>query len=236
MFNDICFGRRFVNLFGRIHRKVSYLIDVYIGFWGIVAGAYVFYICEVFCCSSSWRYLQNMHGSETATQFIEKIQSHAPRIWWKVECYHYRHYKDSKGNSKRKKVVTHRAEQNYAFNSWKDVSAEFTGLGEWNLTKLKNYKTFSFANQQTENDYNYKVQQFRANNDRDRYQDFRFGVAIQDFEKFVLVEAHPGARSGFISLNWYLCSSFLLCTTCYRMYFSSVCGRKQYVFDKQISI
>ena len=40
------------------------------GFWGIVAGAYVLYLCEVFCCSSSFKYLRNIHEKETIHRYI----------------------------------------------------------------------------------------------------------------------------------------------------------------------
>ena len=121
-----------------------------------------------------------------------------------------------------------------------DKIAKFQGIQSSYLcihTKhLFFFQTFSFANAQTENDYNLKAQQFRQNNDFDVYQNFWYGVEIKDFEKKLLVEVHPGARSSVISLNCYLISSFLLCTTCFRMHFVSVCGRKKYVFNKQISI
>ena len=83
---------------------------------------------------------------------------------------------------------------------------------------------------------NYKAQQFRAANDVDVYQDFWYGVEIQDFKDKLLVEVQPGARSSTISVNCYVLSSLALCTACFRMYFASVCGRKQYVFNKQVSI
>ena len=111
-----------------------------------------------------------------------------------------------------------------------------TGLDEWNLTKLKNYKTFSFANTETEQDYTYKSKLFRTSNDRDVYQNFWYGIEIQDFKDKLLVEVQPGARSSSISVNCYVISSLALCTTCFRMYFASVCGRKKYVFNKQVSI
>ena len=63
-----------------------------------------------------------------------------PRIWWKVECYHYEtvieHYteRDSNGNThhktrtRREKRVTHRATGHYMFRQWRDVSPALTGL------------------------------------------------------------------------------------------------------------
>jgi len=113
---------------------------------------------------------------------------------------------------------------------------EVTGFGEWNLTKLKNYKQFSFANAQTQNHYNYTAEQFRRNNNRDVHQSFSYGVEIENFESKLLVEVTDGARGQWISSQCYSIASFLLCTTCYRMYFGSVCGRKKYVFNKEVSI
>ena len=201
-------------------------------FFVIAAIAYMLYAWEIFCCSSTYQYLKNSHESQTATKYIEGIKANPPKIVLKMVCYHYE--SDSDGN--RSKKVTHVGRKTYKYRTWKDVSAEVTGFNEWSLTKLKNYKTFSFANGATENDYKRTVREFKAANRRDQYQDFSFDVQIAGFKKFILIESEPGAKPGLVSLRWYLASSFLLCTTCYRMYFSSVCGRKKYVFNKQISI
>ena len=59
---------------------------------------------------------------------------------------------NTRTESYQEKVVTHTASANYQYNTWQDVSVPISGLDEYNLTKLKNYKTFTFANAQTEND------------------------------------------------------------------------------------
>ena len=50
------------------------------GFWGIVAAAYVFYLCEVFFCSSSFKYLRNVHEQETIYKYIERLHTYPPTV------------------------------------------------------------------------------------------------------------------------------------------------------------
>eukprot|EP00483_Globobulimina_turgida_P013330 UN13354 len=124
----------------------------------------------------------------------------------------------------------------YAYDSWCDISKDVTGLDEYNLTKFSAYKQFSFADSATQNDYNMKSAQFRRNNDRDQYQSFYYGVEVQGYKSKMLFEVKPGTKSSAISLSCYMISSFLLCSVCYRMYFAAVCGRKSFVFDKQVKM
>merc|ERR1712110_147994 len=105
----------------------------------------------------------------------------------------------------RDKVVTHTAVMDYPFNSWNDVSVPFSSTNlEYKLTKLKSYKKFSFANMETEVDYNTKLQQFREENDKDEHQSFYYGIEIAGFEKYTLVEAQPGVNRG-ISRHFISC-------------------------------
>eukprot|EP01083_Nonionella_stella_P295016 1002698_1 len=169
------------------------------GFWGIVAVVYLLYIIEATCCSSSFKYLKNSMDGQTVYQWVANIKQNAPRIWWKVECYHYEtrveHYTDSNGNhqtrTRREKVVTHRASMDYAYGSWCDISKDVTGLDEYNLTKFTAYKQFAFADKATENDYNMKSAQFRRDNDRDVYQSFYYGVEIDGYKNKMLFEVKP---------------------------------------------
>ena len=192
------------------------------------------YHCEWAFCASTAKYLDNIMGKDSCYEEIKRLHGLIPTIQWKVECYHYRTYTDSKGRRKRKKVVTHRASMNYVFNTVRDISAEFKGLGEWKLTKLTTYKTFTFANAQTENDYNFKLQEFRRNNDRDTHKNFSVIMKLDEFKPKLLIES--GERSKYLTKDWYCLFSWFLCGPCYRTVFSSKTGVKHYIIQKEISI
>jgi len=209
-----------------------------LGEWvfAVLALLYVFYIIEAFWCSSSLKYLKNIHDGEGILDYIDKLQKAPPKIWWRVVCYHYHRYRDRNGKSRRKKVVTHQAAAFYQFTTWRDDSMSKEGLDEYKLTKFSSLKTFTFANPQTQNHYNWHAQNFRDANNRDRYQTFTYGVEIEGFEPKILVENVPGSRGTILSDTFYYVATLLGCTVCFRAYFGGQAGRKEYLFKKEISI
>merc|ERR1719361_2583931 len=138
-----------------------------IWFWVIFLVAYVLYLSEAFCCSSSKKYLRNINDGEGIFEYIERLKKVPPVIWWNVVCYHWEHYTDNNGNSKRRKKVTHTARANYQYANWRDTSMSTEGLDEFNLTKFRSVKAFTLGNSQTEDHYNWHAESFRRNNDRD---------------------------------------------------------------------
>ena len=125
------------------------------------------FFSEFFCCSSSRKYLKNVHDGEGVLDYIDRLKKVPPVIWWHVvcltvflrsafcmsshhvspfqECWHWEHYTDNDGNSKRRKRTTHEAKANYKFNSWRDASMSTDGLDEYKLTKMRLVKTFTLV-------------------------------------------------------------------------------------------
>jgi len=192
---------------------------------------YFLYLFEAFAVSSSFKFLCNIHEPSK----IDEIHASPPHIWWKIQCSHLESSKDKDGNTQVKRVVTHTATTEYQFISWDDISEEAL-LNEWRLTKLKNESKWSFANDATREDYETKMEKFKADNKRDDDQIFTSGLKIEGFKEKMLIEAYPGAGGSYISATCYVIASLLLCTTCYRMYFASVSGRKKHEFHKEVSI
>eukprot|EP01084_Bolivina_argentea_P110539 197336_1 len=64
------------------------------------------YTVEWAHCSSSREYLDTALDQDFVHDDIERLNKSTPNIVWKIECYHYRHYKTGK-STKRKKIVTY---------------------------------------------------------------------------------------------------------------------------------
>lgn len=212
------------------------------------------------------RYLKNsVDNIVTMFDILDTLRNTSPSIHWHVECYHYETrtrlvtYTDSNGNTQTRTetyqevVVTHVANTNYIFQSWEDASRDYTGLvfsiffaktlkhttlglDEYALTKLTCHKTFTFANDYTQQDYYAKQAKFKAENDLDVFQSFSEELVIPGFEDKYLAEIEKGmAPSCLNSLMFYLFSALFL-SPAYRMWMSSIVGRKEYTVVKQISI
>jgi len=208
-------------------------------FWFVPCfGGYIFYCCEGFCCSSSYKYLKEIMDAEGYTIYQDNMRKAEPRIWWHVQCYHYetRTYTDSDGNTQTttERVNTHSASTNYMFNFYKDISGILENVKEYKLTKLTNHKTFTFADDYTRQDYEIKKNYFRSINRLDTYQDFTYGIELTGFKRKILIEAEQGAKPERLSLKHYIWATLCMFTICYRMWFSSISSKKEFVYNKSI--
>lgn len=91
-------------------------------YWVVVAVVVILYIGEAFR-SSTRRYLSNMLSPQDVQQVVNNIRQTLPRLRWDLECYHYRYsrsYTSGKrrgAHESRTKCVTHRASQEYLYQS-----------------------------------------------------------------------------------------------------------------------
>ena len=120
------------------------------------------------------------------------------------------------------------------FNFYKDISGILENVKEYKLTKLTNHKTFTFADDYTRQDYEIKKNYFRSVNRLDTYQDFTYGIELIGFKRKILIEAEQGAKPERLSLKHYVCATLCMFTICYRMWFSSISSKKEFVFNKSI--
>eukprot|EP01084_Bolivina_argentea_P112636 200874_1 len=74
------------------------------------------YTVEWAFCSASREYLDTALNKEFVYDDIERLNQCTPKVGWRIECYHYKHYKTGKSTKKRK-VVTHTATMNYPFKT-----------------------------------------------------------------------------------------------------------------------
>eukprot|EP01083_Nonionella_stella_P043135 116422_1 len=207
---------------------------------------YLLYVIE-WCASSSRRYLSNIHDQESVSLIIKKTHQSPPHIAWRVQCYHYEtrtYYEtvtDSDGNTRSElrteqvRVNTHSACTTFDFVSWADVSEPWVSTTDYKLTKVTCAKAYCFANERTRNDYDTSLLTFKRMNHKDSYQDFTETFTVAGLKTKLLAELGPGMQPCCLNSCWFCCWSTCLCSYCYRVWFSSIVGKKKYVFVKQIS-
>lgn len=177
------------------------------------------------------------------------MNNNQPYIWWKVECYHFetvsrsKTYIDSNGHTRYGsenvvvRIPTWSASDIYCYNYCTDNSDSFIVSDNPNAKiKLDLFKTFSFANQATKDDYNHKAMLFRLNNDRDTYQDFYYGIKIKGFEATRLGNLNSSHESCFDTHCWYWICCIFGFGPCYQMLFNARSYHKTLLINKQISI
>ena len=111
-----------------------------------------------------------------------------------------------------------------------------TGLERCKLTKLYCDKTWTFADNETEMDYNTKLSAFREANEKDGRQEFFCGIVIPQFKSPLLAEVSPGVKPKYLDMVYYWVASVFILSVFYRHWFDSIVGRKKYTFVKQVSI
>jgi len=111
-------------------------------------------------------------------------QNGVPSILWHMECYHYEtRYRtvtsrDANGNmtsrteSYQVKVVTWTGSANFQYSSWRDLSTDVADLAEYQITRVRFYKYFVFADDNTRNSYFFQKQYFINVNNRDTHYNF----------------------------------------------------------------
>ena len=102
------------------------------------------------------------------------------------------------------------------------------------MTKLTNYKTFTFGDDYTRQDYEIKKNYFISVNRTDVYQDFTYGIELIGFKNKILIEAEKGAKPERLSLTHYVWATLCMFTICYRMWFQSISSKKEFVYNKSI--
>lgn len=212
----------------------------------ILGGGVLLYWLEVLC-SSSRKYLSNFRIVESVEDYVDRLRTYRPHVWWSIQCYHYREdvrtevwYENGTRRERvirtRVRVNTHSASGCYEFDAWRDVSKPLAGIDEHELTKITYTKHLRFADAYTHANYDHAFRHFVSHNDRDQYKDVKSGMKIRDFTTKMLSTVHGGtAVPPCLSLGWYLLVSMCcLATTCYRCWFGAVSGRTKFAFLKEV--
>jgi len=208
-----CFG-----LFNGIWAILFWIIPCIIGY---------FLSCyDAFVWSSSYVYLDQIMNHEQYTIYQNNMIKGKPRIWMKLECYHY----EGSGEDKRT-VITHTAQTDYEFDFYVDISDINFNVQEHKVAKLQIHKAFKFADTYTQQDYEIKKLHFISNNKSDKHQIFTYGIELTGFKSEILVRPqHERA----LSLNAYICATLCMFNMCYQMWLSSISVKRKIVFQKSI--
>lgn len=149
-------------------------------------------------------------------------------------------YTDSQGRSHTRvetytvRVDTHSASQHYRFDAWDDVSGKLPSLTDYKLTKLTIGKQWMFADAFTEADYHQRRSWFIQFNDRDMHYDFSTKLRIPGHREKILAEVKPGSTPCFLNIGWYWMMNLLGLSLCFRWYFTSISGRRDFNLIKRI--
>lgn len=77
---------------------------------GLIIGlTYLFYLIVVICCSSIRGYITNLQKFDDYKNMYDLMVNAKGHFAFWIECYHYETHRDSKGRTRRRKVVTHTA-------------------------------------------------------------------------------------------------------------------------------
>ena len=103
------------------------------------------------------------------------------RFW--IECYHYRTVR-TKNGTRREKVVTHTATENFMPTHSEDVSGNINSIKD--ITKyvfITYLRKYFFGGPNSEQVYQSTYNNFIAKNRRDQYQNYTSTFDIENFEE-----------------------------------------------------
>lgn len=86
----------------------------------IICQGYVIYAIIAIFCSESRGYIMNVKPWTEYQSTYEKMVQGQPGFRFYITCYHYETRRDSKGRTRRVKVTTHTASQDYHPLEWND--------------------------------------------------------------------------------------------------------------------
>ncbi len=206
--------------------------------------SFIYSLC--FCFSHTCQYLKNLRTSNGVVTYLSSIFYKPGFITFYAECYHYvssyhRHRNGSTSRSRRK-VVTYTETRRFPFKSWRDISGEFnldlTHLSDPNakpLLKLELQKSIEFADDGTEDDYEYFRESMRY---RIQHIDTNYNLEekaeIAGLESFNLVNLSDSIPCG-IGMFWFIISLFFFLAEIYKVFFNKHCNYYKFKIRKLIS-
>lgn len=102
-----------------------------------------------------------------------------------IECYHYKTV-STKNGSRREKVVTHTASQDFYPSTCIDESGDVTGIKEIrSYVFIKYLKKFYFSDQPSQDRFNAAYNSFVDRNRRDQHQNHTHTFEIEGYEEEV---------------------------------------------------
>eukprot|EP01083_Nonionella_stella_P077258 210855_1 len=204
---------------------ISFWYDYY---WLIILFLlYIFYFIE-FVMSSTTYYLYNMFDGNGFEQYIKEMMLLSPRLWLEFE-------------SEEPKQIT--KSKHFVYSKWSDQSDNMKQLYLTNnnhtLIKLKIDRFIVFADGETarrcDKDMDdYITNEVKTNGSYFDHVHKHWAINDDNHKKRVLL--HIGAKSFTLSFPFYILTSCLLCSMCFRIWFSSKTAKRRYKIVKQISL
>ncbi|XP_059161138.1 uncharacterized protein LOC131944488 isoform X2 [Physella acuta] len=186
---------------------------------------YLVYLVE---CWHSHTRLELRYKCDIASVYntIYQMQSALPVIWWKATCYHYvrrtRHvmryrngdaFTSTQVYYERVDSKTAGAAFNHTQCGVKDISRPLTDLEKYPAIKIKISKGFSFANLDTEFEFEeQRAQFFQEYETKDDYMEGREGMDLVnvDFKEYMIAFRDPDNLPWYVSHAIFWLASLLL--------------------------
>lgn len=151
---------------------------------GVIIGlTYLLYLIISICCSDIRGYITNLKRFDEYKSMYDKMVNGQGYFHFWIQCYHYRTTRDSKGRTKRRKVVTHTASKKYEPKECFDDSGAVTGIQDVTKYVFLNYlKKFYFTDEKSAKNYDSAWSTFVLANRRDTHQSTSRTFEIEGFE------------------------------------------------------
>ncbi len=209
---------------------------------------YLVYLISAFC-SPSFRYL--LHYSDVALiyDYMQRLFYTPARLVMHIVCYHYETRevteKDAQGNtqvrSESVKVETHRAESQFFYTSWRDVSGVFTLNTEGAMVdmrrafvKLALVLDMQFAEDGTIQDYEQQRVSFVQHNTKDMYQDYTQQSILDGMQPRILVRVSD-FRPKYLGAGWFAACAVLGLIEVYKLHMDRYCVEQDFTVRKVVS-
>ncbi|OQV23072.1 hypothetical protein BV898_03118 [Hypsibius exemplaris] len=202
-------------------------------FGGILAvTVYCIYI-NMLLSGSKFRYWTEAALSpEQVKQHIAKVREARPRIVWTMTSFHKK--LDSNGDTKRK--VTWEGEQDFVFSYADDISDPPSdhGMEEFQHTRIKFSKTFSFADAETEAAFILQKLEFITNNlGRDERHEVKTELVIPGYVESIMATTN-GRRPCLVNEGLYVLCVMLLLELPFGFLLRLFSGKRCYQYSKNL--
>lgn len=215
-------------------------------FYGVFFSLLALYFLECICADTG-KYLNNMGDAADITQYHQQIVSSPPWILWHIECYHYetrtrdatRTITDSDGNTTTEtyqetyqvRVRTHSASHSYELAGWRDTSKVLEPTSH-DIAKVEFDKTYEWRDPGAKAKHDAENAMWISMNDRDVHKDVSWTWGINGY-KSRLVSVRDGAEVPCcFDIVWYVLFSLIGLSWFYRVYGSSITGKRAEGFVK----
>lgn len=149
---------------------------------GVLVGGYLVYAGVSICLSDIRGYITNMKKFDDYKTTYDKMVTGRGYFHFWIECYHYRTVR-TKNGTRRQKVVTHTASEDYFPRESIDQSGNITGISDLRKYVFVNYlKRFYFTDPASSQNFDNAYNSFISRNRRDQYQNYSQTFQIQGFQ------------------------------------------------------